>query len=93
MYTPASLGWYGALQYNFRPNLFASVVMGEMRYLPEHEVAVDAYKYGLYGAVNLFWNPTPRLQLAAEMNLGKRQNFNGEHNYARRVSMMCQFSF
>lgn len=93
MYTPASLGWYGALQYNFRPNLFASVVMGEMRYLPEHEVTVDAYKYGLYGAVNLFWNPTPRLQLAAEMNLGKRQNFNGEHNYARRVSMMCQFSF
>lgn len=93
MYAPASLGWYGALQYNFRPNLFASVVMGEMRYLPEHQVASDGYKYGLYGAVNIFWNPTPRLQLAAEVNLGKRQNFNGEHNYARRACMMCQFSF
>ena len=93
MYSPAALGWYGALQYNFRPNLFAGLVMGEMRYLPEHHVADSSYKYGLYGAVNIFWNPTPRLQLAAEMNLGKRQNMSGEHNYARRVSMMCQFSF
>lgn len=93
MYTPAAFGWYGALQYNFRPNLFAGLVMGEMRYLPEHHVDDSSYKYGLYSAVNIFWNPTPRLQLAAEMNLGKRQNMSGEHNYARRVSMMCQFSF
>jgi hypothetical protein len=43
--------------------------------------------------MNVFWDITPRVQVAAEVNLGKRQNFNGEHNYARRACLMTQFSF
>lgn len=51
------------------------------------------YKYGLYGAANVFWNLTPRIQVGAEFNIGKRQNFNGMRRWARRVGAMCQFSF
>ncbi len=93
MYAPASWAWYGAVQYHFLPNLFASATIGQERFTPAHHVDPSTYKYGLYGAMNLFWDITPRVQVAAEVNLGKRQNFDGSHNYARRACLMTQFSF
>ncbi len=93
MYAPESFAWYGAVQYNFLPNLFASATFGQERYLPKYDVNATTYKYGLYSAFNIFWNPTPRLELAGELNLGKRKNFNGESNSARRLNLMVQFSF
>ena len=36
---------------------------------------------------------TPRMQVAAELDLGMRRNFSGEHRYARRAGLMCMFSF
>lgn len=93
MYAPASFGWCLGVQYNFRPNLFASVSASETHYLPQHSVAPGEYKRGFFGAVNVYWNPTPRIQLAAELDLGMRRNFDGEHRYARRANLMCMFSF
>lgn len=93
MYAPGAFAWFGSAQYHFRPNLFASATIGQERFLPSHEVTGDTYKYGLYSAFNVSWNPSPRLQLAAEANFGKRKNFNGESNWARRACMMIQFSF
>ena len=93
MYAPFSLGWYGALQYHFRPNLFSTIMFSEMRFLPKQEMADMTYKYGLYATANVFWNPTPRVQFGAEVNLGKRQNNDGQHRWARRACLMAQFSF
>ena len=93
LYAPKSFGWFGAVQYHFMHNLYASATFGELRYLPEHPVYPTEYKYGLYSAYNVFWNITPRIQVAGELNLGKRQNMNGEHRWARRISLMTQFSF
>lgn len=93
MYAPASFTWLGAVQYYFRPNLFAGATLGQERFLPEHSIDASAYKYGLYSAFNLFWYPVPRLELAGELNLGKRKDFSGESNWARRLSLMVQFSF
>lgn len=93
MYAPFAYGWFGALQYYLISNVFVSVTFGQMNYKPRKEVAGTTYKYGLYSAVNLFWYMTPRIQVAGEFNWGKRQNFNGEHNQARRISLMAQFAF
>lgn len=93
MYAPASWAWYGAVQYHFKPNLFMSATIGQERFSPAHDIEPTTYKYGLYSAMNIFWDITPRVQVAAEINLGKRQNFNGDHNYARRACLMTQFSF
>lgn len=93
MYAPEAFAWFTSVQYHFRPNLFASATIGQERFLPSSSVDGDTYKYGLYSAFNLYWNPTPRLQLAAETNFGKRKNFNGESNWARRACLMVQFSF
>lgn len=93
MYAPSSFAWYGAVQYNFLPNLYATATFGQERLLPQHKVSGDTYKYGLYSAFNVFWDITPRFEVAAEVNFGKRANFNGESNWARRACIMAQFSF
>ncbi len=93
MYAPKSFAWYGAVQYNFRPNIYATATFGQERFLPKHNVSGDTYKYGLYSAFNVFWDITPRFEVAAEINFGKRVNFNGESNWARRACLMTQFSF
>lgn len=93
MYAPFAYGWFGALKYNFLSNLFISATFGKMNYKPRMPVKGTTYRYGLYSAVNLFWNMTPRIMVAGEFNWGKRKNFNGEHNQARRVSLVAQFAF
>ncbi len=95
MKAPLSFGWYAALQYNFRPNLFSTIMFSEERFLPGHQHSYDSgiYKYGLYGTANIFWNITPRCQTGVEYNFGKRQNMDREHRWVNRVSMMAQFSF
>lgn len=93
LYAPRSMGWCLGLKYNIKPELFVSVTASQSRYLPSRAIAPDEYKYGLFGCVNVFWNLTPRIMVAAELDLGKRQNFSGEHRYARRASALCMFSF
>lgn len=95
MKTPFNFGWYAALQYHYRPDLFSTVVFSAERFLPKDEPTYEnlTYKYGLYGAANIFWNITPRCQAGAEYNLGKRKDIDGQHRWVNRVSLMAQFSF
>lgn len=93
MYAPDVVGWYGALQYNFTPNVFSSIVFGMLHYLPDKVVSSNEYKNGMYGAANLFWNITPRIQIGGEYNIGRRMNMDKKHRVGQRVSVMCQFSF
>lgn len=91
--TTPGFGYFFGLQYNFRPNLFVSTTFGQGRYLPTQDPVGPDYKYGLYSATNIFWNVTPRIMFGAEFNVGKRQDFNGEHGWARRVGALASFSF
>lgn len=93
LYAPRSAGYCLGVQYNFRPDLFSTVSMSQTRYLPKYQAAPSEYKYGWVAMANVFWNMTPRMQVGAELNLGKRQNFSGEHRYARRAELMCMFTF
>lgn len=93
MYAPRSFGYCVGLQYNFRPNLFVSANVSQTRYLPQKQVSPEEYKYGMVCTANVFWNMTPRMQLGAEINVGKRQNFDRDHRWARRGALMCMFSF
>ena len=93
LYAPASFGWCLGVQYNFCPNIFMSLSASQTRYLPSKAVSPDEYKYGIFGAVNIFWNLTPRMQVGAEFDLGERRNFSGDHRWARRFGAMAQFSF
>lgn len=93
LYAPAAWGCSVGLQYNFRPNLFMTLVGSGTRYCPSHAASADEYKAGVFAALNVFWNPTPRMQVGAEVDFGRRKNFSGAHRDAHRVGAMCQFSF
>lgn len=93
MYTPWGMGWHVAVQYNFRPNIFASAGWSQARYMPRAGVSPDEYKWGNVFAVNAFWNLTARIQTGVEFDLGSRRNMDGRQRWARRVGLMCQFSF
>ncbi len=71
----------------------ASVTFGQARNMMSAPREADGYKYGLYGAANVFYYFTPRISVGAEANFGRRQIFDGNHAWARRIGAMCQFSF
>lgn len=86
-------GYFFGLQYNFRPQIFMSATFGQGRYLPCCGADGSDYKYGLYSALNFFWDVTPRIRFGGEVNVGKRQNFDGSHGWGRRIGALAQFSF
>lgn len=93
LYAPASFGWCLGLQYNFMPNLFVSTSFSQTRFLPKRNLNPAEYKYGLCGNVNIFWNMTPRMQIGAEFDYGKRKDFSGQSRWAKRIGAVAQFSF
>ncbi|MDE6080453.1 MAG: hypothetical protein K2G35_10370 [Duncaniella sp.] len=91
--TTPGFGYFVGASYHFSTRLFATATFGQGRYLPTDDPAGTDYKYGLYTAVNLFYNITPRFQVGGEFNIGKRQDFDRQHGWARRIGAMAQFSF
>lgn len=93
MYAPFSMGITAGLKYNFSNDIYACLALSEMRYLPQHKVQGNEYKYGLYGVANIFWDINPRFQVGIEYLIGKRANFNGQSATAQRCDAVVQFSF
>lgn len=93
LYAPTAVGYVLGAQYYFKPNLFTNLCLSEQRYYPRHNPGDGQYKYGLYGALNLYWDITPRFEIGAEYLAGKRMNFNGTHGSANRVTALMMLSF
>ena len=93
LYAPLSAGYVAGLQYFFRPDLFSNLVFSEQKYFPKRNPNDTQYEYGLYGAANLFWDITPRLELGLEYLHGKRKNFDGSYGSADRIMAMLMLSF
>lgn len=93
LYAPRAVGYCFGLQYNFTHALFASASFSQTHLSPRHSLSPDSYRRGWCADINIFWNILPRLQVAAEFDLGCRHNVSGAHRYARRIGALCQFSF
>ncbi len=94
LYAPYVLGYMMGLQYNFSHKLFASAAWGQARYSPlEHDIRPQEYKYGVYGAANLFYNITSRVQVGCGYNIGKRENFSRHYRVVHRLGLFAAFSF
>lgn len=93
MYMPRSYGFCIGLQYDFSTRWMASASFSKSCLLTGHKTAPDEYRYGLSGMANVFWNPTPRLQIGAEIDVGRRVNYNSDSRWAKRVGAVVQFSF
>lgn len=93
LYAPGSLGLTFGAKYNFTSNIFACFTLSEMSYYAKKPKVSDDYRYGLYGAVTLFWDITPRIRVGAEYLAAKRVNMDGAHANANRADALFQFSF
>lgn len=89
---PVVIGGAVGLKYNFADNIYADLVYGRAQYSYKEHSPSD-YRYGNYGAVNLFWNITPRFMVGAEYLIGNRVNFDGSHGPANRVDALFSFTF
>lgn len=90
---PLSLGLTAGLEYAFSERWIATLALGECRYFERHNMNADEYKYGLYGAANVMYNITPRIQTGLEYVVGKRMNFDGAHAGLNRADILLSFSF
>ena len=91
--TVPSWSYFLGLGYHFTHRLSMSVTFGQARNMTKAPRESHGYRAGMYGACNVFYNITPRIQVGAEANFGRRQNYDGEHAWARRIGAMCEFSF
>lgn len=53
----------------------------------------NAYKRTLRFSSNLFWSPTPRIDVGGEYLWGNRQNEDGENNSATQVQLAVRYRF
>ncbi len=93
LYAPTAVGYVFGATYFFSSKVFSNLALSQQRYYPKQNPGDSQYKYGLYGAVNLFWDITPRFEIGAEYLAGKRMNFNGDHGNANRLTAMMMLSF
>jgi hypothetical protein len=56
-------------------------------------IAGDAYKRTYRLSTNLFWTPTPRIDVGAEYLWGRRENEDGEEGDASQIQLMTRYRF
>lgn len=93
LYAPEALSLTAGAKFYFMPNLYSAAAVAMLRYYPKRGIDGSSYKYGMYGAVNLFWDITPRFQVGMEYLAGKRKNIDGSHANANRINAMFMLSF
>lgn len=90
---PTIFSYSVGAKYNFTDNLYSCLAFSQLSNHPGSGAAPDMYKSGLYGAVNFFWDISPRFTVGAEYLIGRRENISGSHACADRVDAMLEFSF
>lgn len=85
--------YYGALQYNFSPDLFAGIMYSQVKVQPDNFSSPSFYSYSSQITANVFWNFLPSAQLGLEYCRGRRVNQNGEKGNANRAEFMMQYNF
>lgn len=97
---PFSWGCILGLQYNWRPNLFSTVVYSFMRnYMNPFSNAsdglpyADRLSYGQYALANLVWRYSRLLQFGVEYLYGQKNTFGRERLSNNRVSLQACVSF
>lgn len=93
MYAPESFAANIGLRYNFSTKFYSCLALGQVRYYPSYRPDPTDYKYGQYLAVNLFYQPTPRLLAGIEYLRGARHDFSGTTGTANRIDVLFQFAF
>jgi len=77
--------WNDTLRSNF---IFSGVRIDNHEFQPG-----DAYERTIRASTNLFWSPTPRVDVAAEFIWGERTNKNGDSGDASQIQFATTYRF
>lgn len=85
--------YYGALQYNFNPKFFTTLMYGQLKVQPENFYSPAYYSFARQFTGNIFWQFQPAANVGLEYNFGSRTNQSGQNSIANRVEFMMQYNF
>ena len=85
--------YFGALQYNFNPKLFGTLMYSQVKVQPENFSSPAIYSYAQQFTGNIVWTFLPSGNLALEYCFGKRVNQNGQYATSNRLEFMMQYNF
>lgn len=91
--TPGMWGVFGAIQHNWNPKLYSSLIYSYTRMENRSVLPTDSYKYAQYAGVNLLWNFTEFGTTGIEYEYGRRNNFDKAYGNANRINAMIQYRF
>lgn len=91
--TSSMWGVFGAIQHNWNPKLYSSLIYSYARMENRGTLATNSYKYAQYAGVNLLWNFTEFGTTGIEYEYGRRNNFDKAYGNANRINAMIQYRF
>lgn len=91
-------GAYGALQYNFSPNVFCTAMYSHVRtyanqYADSSTPWKNGYKYAQYVVGNVFWKVNSIVEVGLEYLYGRRVDFDNRQAHDNRIQTLLQVSF
>lgn len=86
-------GMFAAIQQNWTPNLYSSLIYSYARMENIGALSKTDYKYAQYAGINLLWNFTEYGTTGIEYIFGRRNNFDKTYGNANRINMMVKYSF
>lgn len=87
------LAGFLAYQHWWSDKLRSNFIVSAVDFDNESFQADSAYKRTVRASTNVFWSPTPRLDLAEEYLWGKRENKNGDDDDATQVQFATKYRF
>lgn len=90
---PSMWGIFGAIQHNWGPRVYSSLIYSYTRMLTSGSLKTTDYKYTQYAAANLLWNFTEFGTTGIEYEYGRRNNFDTQYGNANRINLMIQYRF
>lgn len=91
--TPAMWGVFGAIQHNWSPTVYSSLIYSYARMETQGVLPSTDYKYAQFAAANLLWNFTEFGTTGIEYEYGRRNNFDKKYGNGNRINLMIQYRF
>jgi hypothetical protein len=84
---------FAAYQHWWTDTLRSNFIVSGVQLDNEDFQPFDAYKRTIRASGNLFWSPTPRVDVAAEFIWGQRTNKNGDEGDASQIQFATTYRF